>query len=133
MKKPEVPATQVDSDALQYILSMPKGTDLGTDPKPDPQPAPSTDLGTEPPVPEGEKKDAAPPPWAEFHGAPAEGADYEISAPDGYAVDEQLRAEFVPIARELNLSSKGAQRLVELKAKDIQLQNHRWGEHLVKL
>ena len=25
MKKPEVPATQVDSDALQYILSMPAG------------------------------------------------------------------------------------------------------------
>lgn len=58
--------------------------------------------------------------------------DYELTAPDGMPMDEELRAEFSPIARELNLSAKGAQRLVDLKVKDIQLQTRRWGEHLAE-
>lgn len=113
-------------------------TDLGAEEtknegKPNGSASAATDLGTEP---EGEatpKGDAETPPWAEFHGAPAPEADYEITAPDGFEVDDELRSAFTPVARELNLSSKGAQKLVELKAKDIQLQTERWGNHLNEL
>lgn len=114
-------------------------TDLGTEEKKDEDksggsPASgTTDLGAEPEGEEKAKGDAEKAPWAEFHGAPAPDAEYEITAPDGFEVDDELRSAFTPVARELNLSSKGAQKLVELKAKDIQLQTERWGNHLNEL
>jgi hypothetical protein len=49
------------------------------------------------------------------------------------AIDEDLASEFKPIAKELNLNQKGAQKLVDLKAKDVQNQLKRWGDHLVEL
>ena len=130
---PPTSPTPSDSAATQ---AAPSTTDLGTD---DAKPhgkandtgGLSTDLGAEPEEPK--ESEAPAPPWAEFHGAPPEGEDYAITAPDGYAVDDALKAEFVPVARELNLSAKGAQRLVDLKAKDIQLQTERWGAHLTEL
>jgi hypothetical protein len=133
------PAPSPTASTSTDTPAAPSGTDLGTeDTKPNGAAQPngsveqSTDLGTEPeptPASEGE----SPPPWAEFHGAPAEGEDYEIVAPDGFAPDDSLRAEFVPVARELNLSPKGAQKLVDLHAKNLQLQSQRWGEHLTEL
>lgn len=124
------------STAGQEKQSTPP-TDLGSETgKPDENkstPPAATDLGADPAEPEGKKEGEEPQPWAEFHGAPPAEADYEITAPDGFQVDDELRAAFTPVARELNLSSKGAQKLVELKAKDIQLQTERWGNHLTDL
>lgn len=48
-------------------------------------------------------------------------------------MDDELFAEAKPFARELNLSPKGLQKLVDLKAKDLALAQRRWGDHLVKL
>lgn len=59
--------------------------------------------------------------------------DYQFTAPDGVEMDTELAAEFTPIGRELNLSQKGAQKLVDLKVKDIQIQQKRWGDHVVGL
>lgn len=49
------------------------------------------------------------------------------------AIDEELRSDFLPLARELNLSQKGAQRLVDLQAKAVERQLQRWGTHLTEL
>ena len=107
-------------------------TDLGTG---EPLAGSDTDLGSADGAPSGEP--AAPPPWAEFHGAPVDDAgqpaDYGFTAPDGLDMDTELAAEFTPIARELNLSAKGAQKLVDLKAKDVKNQLERWGGHLKEL
>lgn len=104
----------------------PTTTDLG---EPDKPAETATDLGAEEEVPE-----TPPAPGADFHGAPEGETDYEpFVAPDGLVIDEGLAAEFKPIAKELNLNQKGAQKLVDLKAKDVQAQTKRWGDHLVEL
>lgn len=102
--------------------AAPTTTDLTEADKPA---EPSTDLGAEETPTET--------PGAAFQGAPPEGEDYQLVAPDGMAVDEELAAEFRPLARELNLNQAGVQKLVDLKAKDIQNQLKRWGNHLVDL
>lgn len=48
-------------------------------------------------------------------------------------MDADLLAEATPVAKELNLSAKGLQKLADLKAKDVQLSLKRWGDHLVEL
>jgi len=98
-----------------------------------------TDLGDEAgeeikPTGTEEKKADEPPAWAIYHGAPGEGADYEpLTAPDGVILDTDLVDYAKPIARELNLSQAGAQKLVDLKIKDNELQAKRWGDHLTEL
>lgn len=112
------------STSASTEAAAPSGTDLGAEePAGD---ATGTDLGAE-----DEPADAAKP--NEFHGFPETGTYGDFTLPDGMAADPDLAAEFTPIAKELNLSQKGAQRLVELKAKDVQLQLKRWGNHLGEL
>lgn len=118
--------TPTASDSTASPADTTNSTDLGTEEAPV---AATTDLGAE--------DEAAPEPapaGAEFHGAPEATADYEpFVAPDGMTIDEGLAEAFKPIARELNLNQKGAQKLVDLKAKDVQAQTKRWGDHLVEL
>jgi hypothetical protein len=119
-----------------------EGTDLGDDGQPKTPPAEAgTDLGADDEQPklgaDGKPVDAAPPPWADYHGAPVDDkgapAEYtDLVAPDGMPMDEALLAEATPVARELNLSKKGAQKLVDLHAKNIQLQAKRWTDHLAE-
>lgn len=87
-----------------------------------------TDLGAE----EASDDPASPPPYAEYHGAP-EGEYEDFVLPDGAVADEALAAEFRPFAKELGLSQKGAQRLVEFKTKLDQHQLRQWQDHLKEL
>lgn len=48
-------------------------------------------------------------------------------------MDAELLAEATPVAKELNLSAKGLQKLADLKAKDVKLSLERWGNHLGEL
>lgn len=106
------------------------GTDLGADDKTKTEgESLGTDLGTDDKPKEGEE---APTPGAEFQGFPETG-ELEIVAPDGMAVDEELKGEFLPIAKELNLNQKGAQKLIDLKIADNKRAIQRWGNHLKEL
>lgn len=121
--------TKTDSppgSASTDLPAEPTTTDLGDEEKPE---GSVTDLGAE-----DKEAETKTPAGAEFHGAPEAEADYEpFTAPDGMTIDEGLAAAFKPIAKELNLNQKGAQKLVDLKAKDVQAQTKRWGDHLVEL
>lgn len=57
---------------------------------------------------------------AEFnpHGAPE--GDYEFSLPEGVEVDKPMLDAFVPLAKELDLSPAGAQKLVEMYIEKVQ-------------
>lgn len=117
------PTTETNTDLAS--TDLPEGTSKEADAEG------VTDLGAED---DKKEEEAAPIPGAEFYGAPEGEADYEaFVAPDGLQIDETLAAEFKPIAKELNLNQKGAQKLVDLKAKDVQNQIKRWGDHLVEL
>jgi len=88
-----------------------------------------TDLGAEP---EADADAGEVPPYAEYHGVP-EGEYEDFQLPDGAVADEALAAEFRPFAKELGLSQKGAQRLVDFKAKLDQRQLEVWHDHLQNL
>lgn len=59
---------------------------------------------------------------AEFnpHGAPE--GDYELSMPDGVELDKAMLDAFVPVAKELDLSGQGAQKLTEFFIEKVQPQ-----------
>lgn len=63
----------------------------------------------------------APPalPYADFVGPPAEGKYADFTPVEGQTIDTALVAKFAPIANELGLSQKGAQRLADFYAKEI--------------
>lgn len=79
---------------------------------------------------EGAEKDEAEEPG--LHGAP-EGEYETFVLPDGMAADDQLMGEFTPLAKELNLSQKGAQRLVDMHLKSLNRQREVWAEHVSSL
>lgn len=132
------------------------GTELGTETPPANQtpatetpPANSPSEGSTPPSSEEQKpksppeggetatelggeEEAPPVPGAEFQGYPEDGV-VEVVAPDGMAVDETLRDQFLPIAKDLNLNQKGIQKLIDLKAQDIKNSLQRWGDHVKDL
>jgi hypothetical protein len=112
------------------------GTDLGTDEKKNEPAAPGgTDLGsddTQELNADGTPKAKEAPAQNEFHGFPESG-EFELTVPDGFVADDTLKGEFAPIAKELDLSGKGIQKLVDLKAKMDQQAVSRWGDHLVSL
>lgn len=62
-----------------------------------------------------------------------EGEYEDFQLPDGAVADEVLAAEFRPFAKELGLSQKGAQKLVDFKAKLDQRQLEIWHGHLQEL
>lgn len=92
-----------------------------------------TDLGADDTEtnPDGTPK-AKEPVQNEFHGFPENG-EFEVTVPDGFQADPVLKEEFAPIAKELDLSPKGVQKLVDLKAKMDKQAVQKWGEHLVEL
>lgn len=94
-------------------------TDLGAD---------DTDLAVQEP---GEKKEEAKAP--EFFGAPENGEYADFVLPDGAQADENLKAEFLPVAKELGLNQAGAQKLVDFKAKLDQYAVQNWGNHVKEL
>ncbi len=49
--------------------------------------------------------------------------DIELKFPEGFTPDEEMMKEFVPLAKELKLDSKGAQRVADLGLKMVQRQN----------
>lgn len=57
---------------------------------------------------------------AEFqpHGAPE--TDYEFQMPDGVEVDKTMLEAFTPVAKDLDLSNAGAQKLVEMYIEKVQ-------------
>lgn len=57
---------------------------------------------------------------------------YEFKLPDGMQLDKAAVDAFTPIAKELNLSPEQAQKLVDLKVKDVQNQVEAWQSQLVK-
>lgn len=65
-------------------------------------------------------KEAADKDAAEFqpHGAPE--GDYEFNLPEGVEVDKPMLDVFVPLAKELDLSPAGAQKLVEMYIEKVQ-------------
>lgn len=87
----------------------------------------TTDLGEEDPKPEDEAA-----PYAEYH-TPPEGDYEDFVLPDGAVADEAIKLEFLPIVKELGLSQKGAQKLVDFKSKLDTLQLKNWSNHLVEL
>jgi len=93
-------------------------TDLGSD---------ETDSATD----TGEKKDEAKAP--EFFGAPENGEYADFVLPDGAEADPALKAEFIPIVKELGLNQAGAQKLVDFKAKLDQHTVQTWGNHVKEL
>ena len=93
----------------------------------------ATDLGADPEEtnPDGTPK-AKEPVKNEYHGFPETG-DFEITVPDGFQADPALKESFAPIAKELDLSPKGVQKLVDYKAGLDKAAVQRWGDHLVEL
>lgn len=95
----------------------------------------ATDLGsddTDPAAQEnGEKKEEAKAP--EFFGTPENGEYADFLLPDGAQADEALKAEFLPVAKELGLNQAGAQKLVDFKAKLDQHAIQNWGNHVNEL
>lgn len=82
----------------------------------------------------GEKKKEEPEdPFKDFRGPPESGEYEDYILPDGATADPELKAEFDPLVRELGLSQKGAQRLVEFKSKLDQAQLKLWNDHLNEL
>jgi len=71
-------------------------------------------------------------PANEMHGAP-EGDYSEFTVPDGSTRDPVLLGEFTPLAKELGLSQKGAQKLVDFKSKLDQRAIQAWGDHVKDL
>lgn len=65
-------------------------------------------------------KEAADKAVAEFtpHGAPE--GDYEFDMPEGVEVDKSMLDAFTPVAKELDLSTPGAQKLVEMYIEKVQ-------------
>ncbi len=120
---PPANETQTQSSATQATSAS---TDLGSEEQTQTTEA-STDLGTEE-APAEEEAD----PYAELRGVPENDA-YEFTLPDGAEPNEELRSEFVPILKELGLSSAGAQKLVDFKSKLDQAQLKNWGNHLTEL
>jgi hypothetical protein len=59
---------------------------------------------------------------AEFkpHGAPE--GDYELAMPEGVELDKPMLEAFVPVAKELDLSNAGAQKLTEFFVETVQPQ-----------
>ena len=82
---------------------------------------------------EGEKKDEPEDPFKEFRGPPDSGEYEDYVLPDGAVADPSLKAEFDPLVKELGLSQKGAQKLVEFKSKLDQAQLKLWNDHLNEL
>lgn len=107
--------------------SATSSTDLGEDGS---QEQTNTDLGAED---EQTDKTADTPPYAEYITPPAEGKYEAFTLPDGFQADEELTNEFTPVANELGLSQKGAQKLVDHYAKIEQKKLERWGGHLKEL
>lgn len=68
-------------------------------------------------------------PYAAFRGPPESGEYADYTLPDGAVADPELKAEFDPIVKELGLSQKGAQKLVEFKAKLDQRQLQQWNDY----
>ena len=68
--------------------------------------------GTEKKEGDGEKKAAN-----EFHGAPEKYED--LAMPEGMEVDKAALEKFTPVARELNLSQKGLQKLADFHAQGV--------------
>lgn len=57
---------------------------------------------------------------AELFGAPAEGEDYVLEGlPEGTVIDEEALAAIVPVAREMNLSSKGLSKIAGVYAEKV--------------
>lgn len=91
----------------------------------------TTDLGADTST-EGEKSPAEDP-FKDFRGPPETGTYEPFTLPDGAVADEALTEEFLPVVKELGLSQKGAQKLVDFKAKLDQANLKRWGDHLSDL
>lgn len=60
-------------------------------------------------------QDASPPPATPP--APAQEPVYELQVPEGYAVNEDIKSEFVGLVKELKLDPKDAQRFADLSLK----------------
>lgn len=103
--------------------------------EPTSQTSDATDLGSEEPAPEGDKKEEpAPTPGAEFQGAPEGETAYEpVQMPDGYEADQALIDLVTPIGKKLNLNQAGMQELANLKPKMDQMAIERWKGHLSDL
>ncbi len=87
------------------------------------------DLTSDAPVKEGEATEAPADPYADFRGPPENGEYADYTLPDGAVADQELKAEFDPLVKELGLSQKGAQRLVEFKSKLDQRQLQQWNDY----
>jgi hypothetical protein len=123
------PAANPDPEKPTETTSDSASTDLGSDDEAATAAA-ATDLGADDPDTPAEKEEK--PEVNEYHGAPE--GDYEdFILPDGAPADDELKAEFIPIVKELGLSQKGAQKLVDMKAKMDGLQLQRWSNHLNEL
>lgn len=68
-----------------------------------------------------------------FFGVPESGEYADFTLPDGAAADEGLKAEFLPVVKELGLNQEGAQKLVDFKAKLDQRALQNWGDHVKDL
>jgi hypothetical protein len=133
---PPATPTQPASGSPATPEAAPTGTDLGgtpadpnapKDPNAPAAPAATTDLGADSEEPKKDEPAANP-----YHGAPE--GDYEdLKAPDGFVIDETLKAEFTPIAKELGLSTKGVEKLIDYKAKLDKQTVENWGNHLSQL
>ena len=123
----EAPKEQQKPDQTNSAESSTQ-TDLGSSDKSG-ETSDTTDLGAED-EPSGEGKKAEAPAYAEFYGPPETGAYEDFALPDGTVADPDLRSKFEPFAKELGLSQKGAQKLVDFKAEMDKHAMENWRNHL---
>lgn len=90
----------------------PKPDEVTPEPKPDETPPPEEKPEDKPDEKGEDKKEEE----NELTGAPESYEDFTL--PEGVEMDKVALEEFTPLAKELDLSQKGAQKLIDFKAKN---------------
>lgn len=102
---PAAPAAPADPAAPVFPTLKAPAADPNTPPAVDPAAPPAVD--------------PAAVPYAEYVGPPSEGKYADFTPVEGQTIDKGLVDKFAPIAAELGLSQKGAQKLADFYAKEI--------------
>lgn len=77
-----------------------------------------------------EKKDGTP--ASEYLGVPEDGK-YTYTLPDGFAPDEAKATAFTEMAKDLGLSPKGAQKVLDKYVEEKKEEAKQWDQHLISL
>lgn len=121
---------QSEQSQTQQTNSASSTTDLGTDSTESQKSqtttasSDTTDLGADDEA-ETQKEN----PFAEYHGLPESGTYEAFQLPDGAEADPELNESFSGLAKELGLSQKAAQKLVDYKAEVDQKTLQNWVNH----